>query len=182
MYKLRGSTLDSDSCSKNQPSGSSSSPSAAAIKLCHDESVHSTLTKLFKTKNKSSVVTHSTAFVESKRPKITLKGGGGLSKEVVQKEAKAKNKPVTVVLLDAEYCNTVPKNKKKLRAENRLNFCNFLPADTVEDVNRKIRSIFPCELLTGRTLVFLQSTQSGDLFNAALGREVRNSHQMAKLL
>ena len=113
--------------------------------------------------------THSTAFLESHQPKITLKGRGGLSKEVVQKEAKAKNKPVTVVSLDAENYNTVPKSKKKLRAENSLNFCNFLPADTVEDVNTKICSIFPSELLTGQTLVFLQSTQSGDLFNAALG-------------
>ena len=88
-------------------------------------------------------------------------------KEVTSSKSKVKSKPITVIMLESNSCATIPKDKKKLRAEKKLNFCLFSADDSVEIVRSKILSAFP--EATDRTLVFLQATQTGDLFDPTAG-------------
>lgn len=147
--------------------------SSIASKLCNESSIHSTLSKLFKPskqgKTKGKGKLGSTIVMKKDDGKAKKS-----EKEVVattHAPAKpAKIKTVTIVLLSPDCCTSIPKDRKKLRTEKRLNFCTFSSDDSVSEVNTKIKAAFPPELMDGQSLVYLKATQTGDLFDIASGK------------
>ena len=83
------------------------------------------------------------------------------STDTVKTTQMKETKPVTVILLSNNVF-VVPKDKKKLREEQRMNCCDCSIDDTAIEVKNKIVTAFL--ILADKDITFLQATNSGDLF------------------
>ena len=110
--------------SNNEASSSSSSVNTSNIasSLCDKTSVHSSLMKLFKPVsegfNPSSVA--SSISHGHKRSLKLSRARGKESTDTVKTTQRKETKPITVILL-SDNVYVVPKDKKKLREEQRMN-------------------------------------------------------------
>ena len=154
------------SAAASEGSTSTAGSSSSAIAACNvlaksnEESVHSTLMKLFRpgTDFNPSSVPAKASKGHNKSLKLARKGSN---------TTKADIKTITVINVSSNSLS-IPTNKEKLklRSERKMSFIDLSPDNQHEDIVRNIRKAFSKD--DSEMIVFLQATQSGDLFESKM--------------
>ena len=166
MSSFKGTTDDHPTSSKAIEHASS---------LAHDDdgSVHTTLMKLFRPKS------NPTEFNPSATPATATRKSLKLPRKLKSQADTTKQKATKTVSIVSVAPGTIsiPKDKMKLRNEGRLKFIDLSNNDAPEEVSINIHKVFS---MSSEKLLYLQATQSGDLFEASA--QVYNGEAVLKLV